>query len=230
MILFLKAAIPGGAAGDLFAGPVRVKGHTTKAGVYVAPYTATKKVRHPPPAPHPAAAKVDLLTADEATYFQAVYDAALARLDAGGHFQVATSLRNTVFSKPEHKSGIRLANGELYVARGRSWDALGKMGQAIDSLAGSLGLPTTYQRMKHAMENTDHEAEAVVRRNQGIELGPLIDAHEAAGDAWRADMTLENEAAHDAARRALEAKGKTMGLVGFRLQGVVDDYLEAKGQ
>ncbi len=41
-ILFLKAAIRGGAMGDLFSAPVQVAGHTTAAGTYVAPYTATR--------------------------------------------------------------------------------------------------------------------------------------------------------------------------------------------
>lgn len=43
-VLFLKAAIPGGAAGDLFAMPAEVKGHV-RGGSYVAPYQSTRKRR-----------------------------------------------------------------------------------------------------------------------------------------------------------------------------------------
>lgn len=42
LVLFLKAAIPGGAAGDLFAAPVQVAGHT-RGGTFVAPYSATRR-------------------------------------------------------------------------------------------------------------------------------------------------------------------------------------------
>lgn len=43
LVLFLKAAIPGGAAADLFAAPSQVAGHTTSHGTYVAPYQATRR-------------------------------------------------------------------------------------------------------------------------------------------------------------------------------------------
>jgi hypothetical protein len=48
-ILFLKATIPGGAAGDLFATSVHVDGHM-RGGRYVAPFTSTrhKKAEVPP--------------------------------------------------------------------------------------------------------------------------------------------------------------------------------------
>jgi hypothetical protein len=49
VILFAKAAIPGGAAGDLFAMPVQVAGYT-RGGTYVAPHTA---IRHTAPAEAP---------------------------------------------------------------------------------------------------------------------------------------------------------------------------------
>ncbi len=49
--LFLKATIPGGAAGNLFATPVHVAGYTTKDGHYVAPHTGMRKKKLPE-APH----------------------------------------------------------------------------------------------------------------------------------------------------------------------------------
>lgn len=48
MFLFLKAAIRGGAAADLFASPVMVQGYT-RGSTYVAPHTSTRKKRHTPP-------------------------------------------------------------------------------------------------------------------------------------------------------------------------------------
>ncbi len=54
-ILFLKAIIRGGAAGDLFGTTVEVAGHT-RDGKYVAPYSATRQKAAPkPPAPKPPA-------------------------------------------------------------------------------------------------------------------------------------------------------------------------------
>jgi predicted RNA methylase len=51
-ILFVKAALPGGAAADLFAEPVQVKGYVTSHGQYVAPHVSTRKKRHDQPAQH----------------------------------------------------------------------------------------------------------------------------------------------------------------------------------
>ena len=63
MILFLKAAIRGGASADLFATPVQVDGYTTKDGTFVAPHASTRLKRHDAPAQpdlfsveHPSAA------------------------------------------------------------------------------------------------------------------------------------------------------------------------------
>ena len=60
MIVFTKALIPEGAVGDLFAVPVAVKGHTTKAGVTVAPYTALREKRASPAATLGAASAATL--------------------------------------------------------------------------------------------------------------------------------------------------------------------------
>lgn len=66
IVLFLKAAIPGGAAADLFPSQVDVHGYTTKRGVYVAPHRGVRHKRHDvpaqadlfaAPAPKPKAAK-----------------------------------------------------------------------------------------------------------------------------------------------------------------------------
>jgi hypothetical protein len=51
MVLFLKAAIPGGALGDLFDARVQVKGHTRKNGAFVAPHQTTVHKRHDEPKP-----------------------------------------------------------------------------------------------------------------------------------------------------------------------------------
>lgn len=64
IILFLKAAIPGGAAFDLFAAPVMVAGHVRKdTGTYVAPHISSRRKRRPEtPAPR-ASGQPDLFTA-----------------------------------------------------------------------------------------------------------------------------------------------------------------------
>jgi SNF2 family DNA or RNA helicase/predicted RNA methylase len=52
VILFLKAAIRGGASADLFATPVLVGGYTTKEGTFVAPRASTRLKHHDKPAQH----------------------------------------------------------------------------------------------------------------------------------------------------------------------------------
>ena len=54
LCLFLKAAMPGGAMGDLFASPVQVAGHVRGNGTYVAPYASTR-AKAPGHAPAPPA-------------------------------------------------------------------------------------------------------------------------------------------------------------------------------
>lgn len=46
-LILLKARIRGGAAADLFAAPVQVRGHTTREGVFVAPHASTRRKRAP---------------------------------------------------------------------------------------------------------------------------------------------------------------------------------------
>ena len=50
-VLFLKAAIPHGASADLFAVLVPVQGHTTRAGITVAPHTAVRRKHLAPTGP-----------------------------------------------------------------------------------------------------------------------------------------------------------------------------------
>lgn len=117
MILFLKAAIAGGAVRDLFAAPVTVAGHM-RGPTYVAPYQATR--HHAPAAP---AAPPNLLHADQATYERAVYDAAMARLDAGGEVVVGTSLRVTRIAA-KHRDALRYARWkpEAETVAGKTWN------------------------------------------------------------------------------------------------------------
>ena len=81
-VLFLKAAIPGGAAGDLFAMPAEVKGHV-RGGSYVAPYQSTRRKRGAAPAKE---AGQGGLTHHETNLALSVFDrAAHQRRPVGAH-------------------------------------------------------------------------------------------------------------------------------------------------
>lgn len=62
-ILFLKAAIRGGAAADLFSAPVMVQGHVSQDGSFIAPHASHRLKRRPEAAPPPAAHAPDLFSA-----------------------------------------------------------------------------------------------------------------------------------------------------------------------
>lgn len=217
MILLLKAQIRGGAAGDLFAMPTPVSGHV-RGATYVAPYVASR--------PHsaPAAPSADLLTVDDATYHRAVYDAAMARLRAGGRFALSTHLRTTWFDHPKHADGLRLTAGGIESRQGRGWVAVAH--GVLDGLAKQLGLPTAYERLKHRTDTAPVEA-AEEREGKAAQLRPLIAARVATQNAYLSSLTIEAEQAADAAYRALKAEAKQLGVGSFDLDDMVADYEEA---
>lgn len=339
-ILFLKAKIPGGAAGDLFGEQVMVEGHT-RGGTYVAPYRATRQKkawaapesatrrywpqdkgapspkaiadsfylpisRNPLVYPHipdeaikvaaggdeqairdatwiatnsntphlayasnqdrkmvlglllgrwpgnieavrkiaaqeghaPAPAsrtngemRDHMLTADEPTYMRELVELAHRRLAAGGQFHVANSLRTTRFTHPDHKTALEYRDGQVMMRQGSKWVSLGKVGQSIDSLASSLGVPTTYERTAHAVEKAEAEDPGGKKRRAAMveharALAPFFAAHDKARDAWGASGSVEHERALDAAQRDVQDAGLKRGLDRYGVGAARDIYDE----
>lgn len=295
-ILFLKAAIRGGAMGDLFAEKVTVQGHT-QGSTYVAPYQATRhkapevspehadiataigawhltrqrapkgethtdrleawrkkvhprmalsdeqrqkiveamdarrtrlnaKVRaiiekekalaEPPPEPRTnGETREHMLAADDDTYLRTLADLAHRRLASGGTFQISTYTRTTRYSHPDHKASLEYRDGQIMVRQGSKWVALGKVGQAIDSLASSLGVPTTYDRLTYAAEKAsaaDPLKQRAKMEAHATALAPHFDAHDKARDAWSVSGSVDDERAMDAAQRAVQDEGAKRGL------------------
>lgn len=97
-----------------------------------------------------AAAGPDLLTADRATYELALWTAMNARWDAGEEVTYGTSGKGYRVSA-RSRGALRFENGKIKFYGGKRrgaehWYDLGPNGQAIDSLAQMLGMPTAYQR------------------------------------------------------------------------------------
>ena len=169
----------------------------------------------------PPVAAPDLLTADQATYERALYDAAQDAWDAGRSVTVATSGKTTII-RPRSRDLIRLHGDKVQMAQGRSWVNL-VPGQAGDSMAGLLGLPTQYQRDSHRFMNSDHGEEEAKLNAAAVVLRPLMDVREAARVASVADVAdRQAEAAFQAADKELRAAGKRIGVTGFRLRDAME--------
>ena len=99
-----------------------------------------------------ASYKSALLLADPAIWEAAIWAAATARWDAGEDVFYGTSLK-AVRVTPNTRSALRFAGGRIEFYDGKRngrerWCALGPTGQAIDTLAHGLGLPTSWERFK----------------------------------------------------------------------------------
>lgn len=92
----------------------------------------------------PAAGVADPLSMSARDYNRAIYEAAVARLRAGGQFRIVTAMRITPYTKPQHADAIRYHGGMVEIREGKRW--VGVIGGTLDALARQLGLPTAGER------------------------------------------------------------------------------------
>ena len=206
------------AQGDLLAAPAPVAAPKPKSSPAPAPslfdYVPPEK-----PAPAP-----DLLLADQATWEAAIYAAATKRLNEGEQVGFSTATRATVIT-PKNREALRLHDGRLQVMAGKGFVDLGPSGQPIDTLAASLGLPTSYARLVARADSPEHQAADAERlAGAAVELRPLIEAREKARAAAVANVNDRSlDEAHDEAHRALKAAAKRLGVSSFELDDIAAD-------
>lgn len=125
---------------------------TAQHAAHSVPSTAAPA--EPTPAAAPSQQTADaadtLLLAEQSTYEAAIWAAANDHWNAGRTVSYGTSLRTWVIA-PKDRGALRFRDGRLQAYDGRRngrerWIALGPFGQAIDSLAHGLGLPTSFDR------------------------------------------------------------------------------------
>jgi superfamily II DNA or RNA helicase len=159
---------------------------------------------------------VDYLLCSNQDWHAGIWAAANRRWDAGGNVTTATSLRATILT-PAARDRMRFHRGEIQYLEGKTWISLGTTGQAIDSLAAGLGLPTSFARTSAKSEFAAEHAgtpEGKAERAAAVEaLRPLAAALDAARAASLADIAShEKERAVKEAFDALYREGKARGL------------------
>jgi hypothetical protein len=228
-----KATIAGGAAADLFPDTVQVKPYT-RNGKTVQGHTSHRLILHKQvempakaklDAATPASLKIDLLTCDAKTYEHAVYDAAMAHLDAGENVGFNTMTHQTVIT-PKNRATLRFDGAHVQVASGSKWLTLGP-GQALDTLAVNLGLPTGFARTKAETEAPDYEEKKATKLAAAkTELLPLLIAREKARAASMADVSNHAlDAADKAAYVAVQAAAKRLGVSMTDVDDMADEIV-----
>ncbi|HEY0204666.1 MAG TPA: hypothetical protein VGC15_11010 [Acetobacteraceae bacterium] len=201
MILLLKAAVKGGALGDLFAVSVAVKGHTTAGGTYVAPYQA---VRHKAPAAAgPAPRKPDKAWADAALAKEAAVWKPRVMQGARPMFRSVSpaALQDLVAKGAVHGKGNTFSDDRRHVFFG---DALTpsiiRQGEELDRQAHVALMGTPLEASFDAADKAERDARDALRaydakpgkrdwRERGKIADSLNDAQAAARkarDDWRA--------------------------------------------
>lgn len=144
------------------------------------------------PAPAGASPATDLLAAPQHEYEAALWMEMNKRWDAGGEVLFGTSLRTWKVGRA-HRAAIRYENGRLEMYEGRRngrerWISLAAGGQAIDSLAASLGMPTSWERLQARVEAeqegegpTDEGSDSSSEPEKRPDEAPSSGGHTAAG-------------------------------------------------
>lgn len=152
--------------------------------------------------PHQPAGGADpLFLAEQSTYEAAIWAAVNARWNAGGIVSYGTSLRTWVIA-PKDRGALRFKDGRLQAYDGRRhgqtrWINLGPFGQAIDSLASGVGLPTSFDRTaarSDANPAVAEEPEGLTPTQIAFGIATLLDRADLDGPALFASLDADDVA------------------------------------